>query len=72
MLSVTSALRLAAIAEPGITRRLKGLCPQLRYPQLDLAGLGLQLAFVMPGSALAASLGALVTLSIAQSIRLGV
>ncbi len=53
-------------------RRLKGLRPKLRYPQLDLAGLGLQLAFVMPGSAIAASLSALVTLSIAQLIRLDV
>jgi hypothetical protein len=53
-------------------RRLEGLRPQLRYPQLDLAGLGLQFAFVMPGPRIAASLSALVTLRIAQPIRLGV
>jgi hypothetical protein len=51
---------------------LKGLRPKLRYPQLNLAGPGLQLAFVMPGSGIAASLSALATLSTAQPIRLGV
>jgi hypothetical protein len=49
---------------------VKGLRPKLQYPQLDLAGLGLQLAFVMSRSGIAASLSALVTLRIAQPIRL--
>ena len=53
-------------------RRLERLRPQLRYPQLDLAGLGLQLALVMAGSGIAPGLAALVALRIAQPIRLGI
>ena len=53
-------------------RSFKGLLAQLRYPQLDLAGLGLQFALIAAGSRIAAGLAALVTLRIAQPIRLGI
>ena len=53
-------------------RRLKGLLAKLRYPQPDLAGLGLHLALVVAGPGIAASLAALVALRIAKPIRLGV
>jgi hypothetical protein len=52
--------------------RLERLRPKLGYPQLDLAGLGLQLALVVTGPPIATGLAALVTLRIAQAIRLGV
>ena len=53
-------------------RRLEGLLAKLRYPQLYLAGLGLQLALVVAGSRIATGFAALVALRIAQPIRLGV
>src|SRR5271169_4106168 len=53
-------------------RRLERLRPKLGYPQLDLAGLGLQLALVVTGPPIATGLAALVTLRIAQPIRLSV
>ena len=53
-------------------RRFKGLRPKLRYPQLDLAGLGPQLAFIMPGPGIGAGFAALVALRVAQPIRLGI
>jgi hypothetical protein len=46
-------------------RRLECLRPKLRYPQLDLASLRLQLALVVAGPGIAACLAALVTLRIA-------
>src|SRR5215472_10718974 len=45
--------------------RLECLRPKLRNPQLNLSGLGLQLALVMAGPGIAACLAALVTLRIA-------
>src|SRR4029077_20899835 len=46
-------------------RRLECLRPKLRYPQLDLASLRLQLALVVAGPGIASCLAALVTLRIA-------
>ena len=45
---------------------------KLQYPQLYLAGLGLQLALVVAGSGIATGFAALVALRIAQPIRLGI
>ena len=45
---------------------------ELRDLQLDLAGLGVQLAFVMPGPLIGPSLGPLVALGVTEVIRLGV
>ena len=53
-------------------RRLEGLRPKLRYPQLYPAGLGLQLSLVVAGSGIATGFAALIALRIAQSIRLGI
>ena len=62
-------------ASPPVTlddRRLERLRPKLGHPQLDLAGLGLQLALVVTGPWIATGLAALVTLRIAQPIRLSI
>jgi hypothetical protein len=53
-------------------RRLEGLGPKLRNPQTDLAGLGLQLALVVPSPGVPACLAALIALRVAQPIRLGI
>src|SRR5262245_28648274 len=53
-------------------RRLERLPAQLRYPQPDLAGLGLQAALVVAGAGIATRRAALIPLRIAQPIRLGV
>jgi hypothetical protein len=45
-------------------RRLECLLAKLRYPQLYLAGLGLQLALVMPSTGIATGFAALVALRI--------
>jgi hypothetical protein len=45
--------------------RLECLRPKLRYPQFDLASLGLPLALVVPDTGISAGPAALVTLRIA-------
>jgi hypothetical protein len=52
-------------------RRLEGLRPKLRHPQTVLAGLGLQLALVVPSPGVPACFAALIALCVAQPTRLG-
>jgi hypothetical protein len=51
-------------------RRLERLMAKLRYLQPHLADLGLQVALVVTGAGIAAGRAALVTLGVAQPIRL--
>src|SRR2546430_7685482 len=53
-------------------RRLERLPAQLRNPQPDLTGLGLQAALVVAGAGIATRGAALIALRIAQPIGLGI